>query len=227
MCIYDNPKHPFFRKDNQGIKMTAATWNERLGYEAPISFSTLRSSRNTSVSDIEIPFFSEWTPVQISDDRIVENTPSNPIRLKMPGVLLRVEVRNKSSFPILMKGLKVETNVIHANVTYDLAPDKLPRIGQGSVLSSLSWSPMTPSHVSASGNTLPTLESIYMKTEDLVMMGPSLITYRNYEKQLAGHPNIEQWNNRIMDAQSGRLPQDLCLSPTKRRSASTVRSRYL
>lgn len=211
MCIYDNPKHPFFRKDNQGIKMTAATWNERLGYEAPISFSTLRSSRNTSVSDIEIPFFSEWTPVQISDDRIVANTPRNPIRLKMPGVLLRVEVRNKSSFPILMKGLKVETNVIHANVTYDLAPDKLPRIGQGSVLSSLSWSPMTPSHVSASGNTLPTLESIYMKTEDLVMMGPSLITYRNYEKQLAGHPNIEQWNNRIMDAQSGRLPQDLYL----------------
>ena len=42
-------------------------------------------------------------------------------------------------------------------------------------------------------------------------MGPSLITYRNYEKQLAGHPNIEQWNNRIMDAQSGRLPQDLYL----------------
>ena len=211
MCIYDNPKHPFFRKDNQGITMTAATWNERLGYEAPISFSTLRSSKNTSVSDIQIPFFSEWTPVQISDDRVVENTPRNPIKLKMPGVLLRVEVRNVSSFPILMKGLKVETNVIHANVTYDLAPDKLPRIGQGSVLSSLSWSPMTPSHVSTSGNTLPTLESIYMKTEDLVMMGSSLVTYRNYEKQLAGHPNLEQKNNRIMDAQSGRLPQDLYL----------------
>ena len=208
MCIYDNPKHPFFRKDIQGITMTAATWNERLGYEAPISFSTLRSSRNTSVSDIEIPFFSEWTPVQISDDRIVENTPSNPIRLKMPGVLLRVEVRNKSSFPILMKGLKVETNVIHANVKYDLAPDKLPRIGQGSVLSSLSWSPMTPSHVS---NTDPTLESLFMMTEDLVMMGPSLVTYRNYEKPLAGHPNLEQEDNRKMKAPNGRLPQDLYL----------------
>ena len=208
MCIYDNPKHPFFRRDNQGITMVAATWDERGGYEAPISFSTLRSSGSTSVSDIEIPFFSEWTPVQISKDLVVENTSSNPIRLKMPGVLLRVEVYNESSLPILMKGLKVETNVIHANVKYDLAPDKLPRIGQGSVLSSLSWSPMTPSHVS---NTDPTLESLFMMTEDLVMMGPSLVTYRNYEKPLAGHPNLEQEDNRKMKAPNGRLPQDLYL----------------
>lgn len=211
MCIYDNPKHSFFRKDNQGITMTAATWNERLGYEGPISFSTLKRAGTTPVRDIEIPFFSEWTPVQISDNRVVENTPRNPIKLKMPGVLLRVEVRNKSSFPILMQGLKVETNVLHANVSYDLSPDKLPRIGQGSVLSSLSWSPMTPSHVSASGNTLPTLESIYMKTEDLVMMGPSFITYRNYEKQLSGQPDLAEPVNRRMDARSGILPQDLYL----------------
>lgn len=211
MCIYDNPRHPFFRRDNQGITMVAATWDERGGYEAPISFSTLRSSGNTTVSDIEIPFFSEWTPVQISKDLVVENTSSNPIRLKMPGVLLRVEVYNESSLPILMKGLKVETNVIHANVKYDLAPDKLPRIGKGSVLSSLSWSPMTPSHGSISWNTPPTLESLFMMTEDLVMMGSSLVTYRNYEKPLAGHPNLEQEDNRKMKAPNGRLPQDLYL----------------
>lgn len=222
MCIYDNPLRPHFNIGRNNVTMDVAGWDGSKSLETPISYLVSTIDDQLNVSDIQIPFISDWTPIDVQENNFFVMPKERPVKLNMQGVLLRIEIHNKSSFPLWLKYMTWETNVIHANISYDFSPSKLPAIDTKKVNYALSWKAIEASTTAPKGDPLNELNTLndriyqkyFMQTEDRTMMGKSFIGIRNYlsdteiakikagDKTYIDHNNL---NRRTIPPQTGKL----------------------
>lgn len=70
--------------------------------------------------EMDIPLYFDWIPLKVSNDGIsvqslFKDTPdvNNRIKMKPLGVMMRVEVTNKNSYPVKVKGMRVFSTVVN------------------------------------------------------------------------------------------------------------------
>lgn len=149
MFIYDNPnrvhpdrlngqlKHGHSYVNGNGIKMPVGSWYASSSKEGYISSIALNGKGKAIDKAVDIPFASNWIPMAMDDEnRIVAK---EEVALHPQGVLLRVEVSNQSSFPVTMRELIFETNILHPNIEYDLTLENLPSIEDKNANANLKW----------------------------------------------------------------------------------------
>lgn len=171
------------------------------GHKSPIVFiaSNLTGSnvdKYKKVRDTKIPFVSDWTPVTIFADQkgdMCINAQST--KLYMQGVLMRIEVTNDTSFPLWMKNIAMETNVLHPNINYQLSPEKLPQIGGEQVHTMLKWDILETKPMALEKKKRKDVD-LYTICEKRQMMGQSFVMYRCFEKEYKENANLVTMPNR-------------------------------
>lgn len=199
LFIYDNPLgdqgdghldgqfkhgHTAVSADGKTITMPVGVWHNDGNYISTIDFC---SSGNTVTPLVHIPFYSNWIPLTMDSNNSIVPANNKEVVLNPQGVLMRVDIENQSRFPIRMQNVYFETNILHANIKYDLSPNAIPEI-KDNLEAQLKWSSMD--------------SEANRNYKDAILMGKSFVGNEPFNKNSI-------MNAKILGSDNGKTKQKL------------------